>query len=136
MIPGIPACGNMYEIDNEIFCRLSGYPNIFALGNTVTGRGNIKESMDHGREIAQNVIEGYLTEAEGEPNKGAMERIALALQSIESEIREHKIDEATYRQILVKVKAFQDRTGYDDNYRKWVSKHLPMRLENILGAKH
>lgn len=136
MIPGIPSCGNMYEIDNEIFCRLRGYPNIFALGNTVTGRGNIKESMDHGREIAQNVIEGYLSEAEGEPNKGAQERIALAMQSIESEIREHKIDETTYRQIMAKVKSLQERAGYDNNYEKWVNQHLPKRLEDILGAKH
>ena len=85
IIPGIPACGSTYEIEDEVFCRLSCYSNVFALGNAVTGRGNIKESLDHGREIAQNVIEGYLSNAEGDPNHAVMERIAHALEKLDTE---------------------------------------------------
>ncbi|MCB0685122.1 MAG: hypothetical protein KDC53_01320 [Saprospiraceae bacterium] len=135
-IPGIPACGNTYEICDELFCRLSCYPNVFALGNAVTGRGNIKESMEHGREIAQNVIEGYLSEAEGDPNPMAKDRIAQALNKLENEIREHKISTAQYQQIMGKVKAYQEKFGYDSNFRKWIDSHLPNRLENILDSSH
>lgn len=136
MIPGIPACGSTYEIDNEVFCRLKGHSNVFALGNAVTGRGNIKESMDHGKEIAQNVIEGYLREAEGDPDPVVRERIAHVLESIESEIREHRVSEQTYHQIMEKVNSLQERAGYDHHYAEWVRKHLPGRLEDMLDIRH
>jgi NADPH-dependent glutamate synthase beta subunit-like oxidoreductase len=136
LIPGIPACGSTYDIDDEIFCRLSGYPNVFALGNAVTGRGNIKESLDHGREIAQNVIEGYLSNAEGDSNPAVRERIAHSLEKLESEIRHHQISTEAFQSIMAQVKAFQDRVGYDNDYMAWVPKHMPERLENQLGSSH
>lgn len=135
-IPGIPTCGNTYEICDDLFCRLSCYSNVFALGNAVTGRGNIKESMDHGREIAQNVIEGYMPEAEGEPNPIARERIAEALRKLESEIREHKLEPDQYMKIIQWVKSYQDKVGYDNNYMAWIENHMPQRLEDMLGSHH
>jgi NADPH-dependent glutamate synthase beta subunit-like oxidoreductase len=136
IISGIPSCGTTYEIEDEIFCRLSCYPNVFALGNAVTGRGNIKESLDHGREISQNVIEGYLANAEGDPNPAVLDRIASALEKLELEIREHKVNPATFQSIMTQVKTFQDKVGYDNDYLAWVQKHLPERLENQLGSAH
>ncbi|MBK8502985.1 MAG: hypothetical protein IPL46_12670 [Saprospiraceae bacterium] len=136
IISGIQSCGSTYEIDDEIFCRLSGYPNVFALGNAVTGRGNIKESLDHGREIAQNLIEGYLANTEGDPNPAVLARISQALEKLESEIREHQISPATFQSIMTQVKAIQDKVGYDNDYISWVLKHLPERLENQLGSSH
>ena len=49
-IPGIPERGSTFAVDEDDCCRLEGYSNVFALGNAVTGRGNIKESMIHGKE--------------------------------------------------------------------------------------
>ncbi|MCB0667354.1 MAG: hypothetical protein KDC80_16115 [Saprospiraceae bacterium] len=135
-IPGIPACGNTYEICDDLFCRLSCYSNVFALGNAVTGRGNIKESMDHGREIAQNVIEGYLSEADGDPNPEARERIALAVKKLESEIKEHKVSRAQFDKISKWVKSFQQKSGYENNYMAWIEQHMPERLEDMLGSTH
>jgi len=134
IIPGIPAYGNTYEICDDLFCRLSCYSNVFALGNAVTGRGNIKESMDHGREIAQNVIEGYLTDADGDPKPAVIERIAQAIKKLETEIREHKVSPEQYQNIMKKVQSFHKKIGYNNDYSTWIEKHMPERLENILGS--
>ncbi len=136
LIPGIPASGQTYQIEDEVFCRIAGYPKIFALGNAVTGRGNIKESMEHGREISQNVIEGYLEEAEGEPNEQVLDRIKEAISGIETEVRKSKIEASQFESISQKVKALQNKSGYDGDFMSWVNTHRPKRLEEILGSAH
>ena len=136
MIPGIPCQGQTYQIEDETFCRIKGYPHVFALGNAVTGRGNIKESMSHGREISQNVIEGYLKQAEGEPDPIVAERIKGAVDTIAEQIRHCTIDPDTYASIQARVKAFQDKVHYPGDYSQWVSAHRPQRLEDLLGIDH
>ncbi|MBT8260872.1 MAG: FAD-dependent oxidoreductase, partial [Bacteroidia bacterium] len=39
-----------------------GYNNVFAVGNAVTGRGNIQESKQHGKQITKQIIDDHLTE--------------------------------------------------------------------------
>ncbi len=136
MIPGIPVAGQTYHIEDEVFCRLNGYPNVFALGNAVTGRGNIKESMDHGREIAQNVIEGYLPDSDGSPNEEVVTRIQEAIDSLEDEVRDRSLSPGVYNQIMEKVNEHHQRTGYENDYLAWMKSHLPVRLEQLLGVDH
>jgi hypothetical protein len=136
LVPGIAACSQTYDIEDELFCRICGHSNVFALGNAVTGRGNIKESMDHGREISQNVIEGYLPGADGEADEQVRARIAHAFNGISQEIKDHEVSPDQYDQILAKVQAYQARVGYSNEYQSWIDKHLPERLENILGSSH
>ncbi len=136
MIPGIPATGQTYAVEDETFCRIAGYPHVFALGNAVTGRGNIKESMVHGREISQNVIEGYLSEAEGESNADACNRIADAIATLSVEIRDRKLSDADYEKIKQEVEKLHKKVGYDGDYLSWIERHVPKRLENLLGASH
>ena len=59
-IPGIPDRGSTFAVDEDDCCKLQGFNNVFALGNAVTGRGNIKESMIHGKEIALGVMDHHL----------------------------------------------------------------------------
>ena len=79
-IPGIPHKGNMYDIIKEPCCRVAGYENVFAIGNTVTGRGNIKESLAHGREISQRIIDNYME------NEGALSAEA-SVKTQKAEVR-------------------------------------------------
>ena len=92
--------------------------------------------MDHGREIAQNVIEGYMPDAEGDPNPVARERIAQALNKLESEIREHRVSPEQYANIMSRVESFQKEVGYTNGYAAWIENHLPKRLESMLGSHH
>ena len=134
LIPGIPASGQTYDIEDELFCRIRGYSNVFALGNAVTGRGNIKESMDHGREISQNVIEGYLSDIEGERDDQVAQRIAQAMDKLTTEIKSHTLQPGQFNQIMDRVAEYQAKAGYDGDYQKWIDRHLPERLENMLGG--
>ena len=59
-IPGVPLKGSVFDVAQEACCRLNGLPNVFALGNAVTGRGNILESMRHGRNVSQKILGQWL----------------------------------------------------------------------------
>ena len=39
-----------------------GFENVFAIGNAVTGRGNIQESKQHGKQMTERIIEKHLTD--------------------------------------------------------------------------
>ncbi len=135
-IPGIPTKGQTYDIEDEVYCRISGYPRVFALGNTVTGRGNIKESMAHGREISQNVIEGYLGHAAGTPDDDVVKRVQAAVTAISEEIKNCYISAANLKTIRHHVQAHHDRAGYHGDYMQWIQTRLPERLEKKLGVDH
>ncbi len=59
-IKGIPSEWETYQIDEKDHCKVLGFDHVFAIGNTVTGRGNINTSLRHGRDMTQEVIDSYL----------------------------------------------------------------------------
>ena len=59
-VDGMPSEGSTFKISDSKSCRLDGHENVFMLGNAVTGRGNIKESLDHGRQISIEVMDNEL----------------------------------------------------------------------------
>lgn len=137
LIEGIPAVGQTYAIEDEVFCRIEGFDNIFALGNAVTGRGNIKESMVHGREITQNIVEGYLLDAEAaavqERNQEILDRIQGAIDNLSREVRRHPLTPETYEKIADMVSSFQKAAGYHGDFAKWSAENRPVRLEDLVG---
>ncbi|GIV31054.1 MAG: glutamate synthase [Saprospiraceae bacterium] len=140
-IPGIPMHGQVYDVEEGHCCRLKGFRNVFALGNAVTGRGNIKESMEHGRTIAQMVAENYLLDAEAtlsEAFRKQESKVDAAMNALEKQL-EH-LEPPSPRQaeaIFEKVRALQQKVGYDGDYDAWIARHKPVRLEQLLGlAEH
>ncbi len=60
-IPGIPQKGEVYTyVDQKIGLLMEGPTAVFAAGNVLTGKGNIKDSLDSGTEIGTRVAEAYL----------------------------------------------------------------------------
>ena len=60
-IPGIPQKGEVYTyVDQKIGLLMDGPTAVFAAGNVLTGKGNIKDSLDNGTEIGTLVAETYL----------------------------------------------------------------------------
>jgi ferredoxin/flavodoxin---NADP+ reductase len=105
-IPGVPMNGELFRLKDWKTGQVEGFENVFALGNAVTGRGNIRASRVHGREISDWIIDEFLRERK--PLRP--ERIAR--------IREQ-------------VRRLQHRVGFDSDYRSWVDRHLPVRLESL-----
>jgi NADPH-dependent glutamate synthase beta subunit-like oxidoreductase len=108
-LPGIAMRGELYDFTDWDLGRLEAYPNLFSAGNVVTGQGNIVASRKHARYVASEVVEGYVRLADH----------VKRLPPIPSEQRD---------EILTRVRAHQDRVGYDGDYRSWIQKVSPPDL--------
>lgn len=136
MIPGIPANGTVYDVADLEVCRLAGYENVFAVGNAVTGRGNINESLKHGREVTQKIIDRYIEDPEGTAVELSIadqkEHIAHAVDGLMPAIK--PIAESDFEEIMTRVRAVQEKHAYDGDFQAWVKQHLPVRLEDMVGG--
>ena len=111
---------------------------MYAVGNAVTGRGNINESLKHGRDISLEIMhselhweeedyENWLRGTEGT----VQENINLIADSIK---RQKFLSENVIESIISKTETLQKRVDYDGDYEAWVKKNLPVRLEDMLHS--
>lgn len=135
LIPGVPAQGNVFKILDEATGQIEGYPNVFALGNTVTGRGNIMDSRKHGIQVGKHVLEDFLGWKEEFHQALAgenAEQVSANVSEINSQLKERKLLSAEQiASILLKVKERHKQVGYDGDFEKWRAQHLPKRLEEM-----
>jgi hypothetical protein len=138
-IRGLPYTGDSFEVVDNDTGQLEGYENVFALGNAVTGRGNIKESQQHGRQVSLQVMEEYFAwqmedyeelfdQAATDADQKA-ERIGIHLES------QKTLSASQIETILERVHSLQAKNGYDGNYDRWISKHLPKRVEDLFPSE-
>ncbi|MEE9189589.1 MAG: hypothetical protein V3U16_02340, partial [Candidatus Neomarinimicrobiota bacterium] len=59
-INGISMSGELYAIKDPESGQLQNNEKIFALGNVVTGKGNIRTSLTHGKQVSDHVMDYYL----------------------------------------------------------------------------
>ncbi|MFQ5631995.1 MAG: hypothetical protein ACE5I1_24760 [bacterium] len=94
LVPGVPVRGSVFNIADEATGQIEGYPNVFALGNTVTGRGNIKDSRKHGIQVSTHVLNDFL-EWKEELHKVLAEakpgQISMQMLEINANLRGQKI---------------------------------------------
>ena len=135
-ITGIPDRGSTFAVDENNCCRLEGFDNVFALGNAVTGRGNIKESMMHGKEIALDVMDQYLDWQEEDyenwlrtSENHVENQVANIVANIE---RQQFLAPEVLERIQDKITSLQQATGYHGDYDQWIKDNLPQRLEEQL----
>lgn len=137
-IKGIPMQWQTYKIDRQNLCRVEGFRHVFALGNTVTGQGNIIESLKHSRDLTAQISSRHFeierqfedkVKAREDTTAERTKEIARAIQAFPT------LDEPIYQNIMQKVKKLQMKAGYNNNYRTWIKRHLPLRLE-VLIARH
>jgi ferredoxin--NADP+ reductase len=131
-IPGIAQKGEVYTyVDQKIGLLTDGPTAVFAAGNVLTGKGNIKDSLDSGTEIGTRVAEAYLglsgeelKIAEGARKDAAVsgEKIATALNARD------KIAPEQVASLLRRVRDRQRAVGYEGNYRAWLAKVTPPDL--------
>lgn len=98
-IPGIEMKGELYKVKDEQTGEVEGLPGVFALGNAVTGQGNIVISRKHGKLVADHVL-GFLRD-----------QAALPPQKV--------------AEIEAKVKNLQHKVGCSGNYGEWIAKVSP-----------
>jgi NADPH-dependent glutamate synthase beta subunit-like oxidoreductase len=139
-LPGVPMKGQTFAVETDACCRIRGFHNVFALGNAVTGRGNIRESMEHGRAVSTAIARNYLAAPEAYVGSQFREQAAAAADATQRFVKDSltglpPISAAQAAHIFEKVAARHQAVGYDGNFRKWVADHLPVRLEQLLGFR-
>lgn len=136
MINGIPSDGSVFKITNTASCLINGFDNVFAIGNAVTGKGNINESVKHGREITEEIMNQHLDWHQEDYENWHRQTVVKAHKDISNiiEVIEKRkfMPDDVIQSILDKTKALQMKAGYDGNYESWVEQNTPPRLENML----
>ena len=141
----LPITDNYLKTHGEFGVLVEGFDNVFAVGNVVTGRGNILESRKHGRETTDMIIDEHLQPL---GSKDPMsEKYEDLFRDIEGDVKQkinhigatlaeaelHSDEEINF--IVNKTKVLQERVGYDGNYMAWAEKTKPVRLEDMLKSK-
>jgi len=120
--------------------QVAGFENVFAVGNAVTGRGNIQESKRHGKQITTLIIDEHLTEDALEKwltniNNEIKSKVDKDLNAIIREISKlHIQPNSVIEGILDKTNQIHKKIGYT-NYGDWIQKNTPDRLEDMLKNK-
>jgi NADPH-dependent glutamate synthase beta subunit-like oxidoreductase len=132
-IPGIPAKGEVYAyIDAKVGLLDDGPTAVYAAGNVLTGKGNIKDSLESGTFIGIHVAESYLglngedvSLAEGARQQAGpqAERIADSMKSRPG------LGPDKFAEVMRRVRERQRAVGYDGNYRTWIARMTPPDLQ-------
>ena len=117
--------------------HVDGFDNVFAIGNAVTGRGNIQESKKHGKQMTEKIIDKHLTEEAFESwledhNNNIRSEVSKQLESIVYEIKNTKIQsDDIIQKILTKTNTIHKKIGFKD-YSSWIKENTPIRLEDLI----
>ncbi|APF19753.1 hypothetical protein Calab_0209 [Caldithrix abyssi DSM 13497] len=138
-LPGIPMKGEIYDVEDPQTGKIRGLERVFALGNAVTGKANIRQSMLHSKQVTEFIVDEYLSVDSDdyarlfeERSKLADRRVDALLQKLEDQ---PQVTDRQLRQIKDEVKRLQEKVGYDGHYRQWIKRHLPARLEHLKGKE-
>ncbi len=134
-IPGITRTGELYRIKDPETGQLEEYRDVFALGNAVTGRGNIRESEMHARKVVRHVMDEFLGWSESDYRQ-LQELVVSGGEALDRfAARKHLKTTEQLEALFSKVHELQQRVGYDGNYQAWVERHRPVRLEALLEQR-
>lgn len=123
-IRGVGMQGSVYRVKDARSGELEGLEGVFAVGNAVTGKGNILISQKHGRTVSQNMLEHYLL-GTASGYEEILAGAAVSAQEKVEAIAERLAGRAPLpaprvASLLSWVKALQDRVSYPGEYRTWI----------------
>ncbi len=134
-VTGIPQQGEVYEyVDAKVGLLMDGPTAVYAAGNVLTGKGNIKDSLDNATEVGTFVAERYLGLAEDGSRvalaEGARSEAHRAGAAIADNLDGRpKLSTVEIAKILARVRAKQKAVGFEGNYRAWIAKVTPPDLQ-------
>ena len=140
-IEGVPTQGQIFKVDDTDLCRIEGFDNVFAIGNAVTGRGNINESLKHGKEISQRIMDDYLDWQEEDFEELLRQKeasVADQMNALTGYLEDKEVlSTEKIEELQNRISGYQEEAGYNGDFMKWVDQHLPKRLEDMLeGVSH
>ena len=136
-INGLKYENSKLKMRKEADYHVSGFDYVFAVGNAVTGKGNIIESKKHGKQITEMLMDTHLTNDVFEEwlikrNNKIVKNVDKQLDSIVDEILHLETQsEVIIQSIIDKTDHIHKELDYK-NYADWVKIHLPIRLEEMI----
>jgi hypothetical protein len=135
-IPGIVMKGTFYDYADWDTGAYGPVPGVFGVGNVVTGRGNIKASEHHSKDVASWLIEHYLGVHDEDEDRsveglfdGASGRGEVAATQVMRHLGEHPpLPAAQADALLSRIQQRQAAVGYD-GYANWIAKVTPPDAE-------
>jgi ferredoxin--NADP+ reductase len=135
-IPGISMKGELFAFTDWEIGRLDGLPNLFSVGNVVTGKGNIVASRKHAAQVYEDALASFLglgDDAHAKEAALASRAEADAAQAA-GHIAEHLAatappPPAVADAILARVRARQREVGYEGDLAAWLLQVTPPDLE-------
>jgi ferredoxin--NADP+ reductase len=135
-IPGIPMKGELFAFTDWEVGRLDGYPNLFSVGNVVTGKGNIVASRKHAAQVYEAALASFLGLDDDEHRTEAAlpGRAEAAAAAAAADVAEHlaHAEPPTAEvadEILAHVRERQREVGYEGDLDVWLSRVTPPDLE-------
>ncbi|MDF1798578.1 MAG: FAD-dependent oxidoreductase, partial [Planctomycetota bacterium] len=128
-IGGIPMKGELYAFADWHRGTFAGLDKVFAVGNVLTGKGNIAVSRRHAREVTEEAIEAYLGLREANDNDAnpaqGPQGIADAAAELSSRVAKHTtlqppLTEATLASLRARIAARQTAVGYQGDLATWI----------------
>jgi len=131
-MPGIAERGELYAFSDRALGRIAGYDSVFAVGNVVTGKGNILASRKHSIEVTTQVIEQFIGIAPGghDGEEVLLDAITGSVHGLVDKVigwvgGRPRLDDAQVEAILARVRMRQRAVGYEGALRRWVTVHAP-----------
>ena len=138
-IEGIDMENELYDLTDQETGQLKQFNNVFALGNVVTGKGNIRASSVHGKQVATHLLEHFLVWREEDYEKilqFSEQRTKERVDKIANIFNEKKVLSADkIRSIMEKVESYQRNVGYNGNYAEWIAKHKLESIEDAIASQ-
>jgi NADPH-dependent glutamate synthase beta subunit-like oxidoreductase len=133
-IGGIPMKGELFAFTDWDVGRLDGYPNLFSVGNVVTGKGNIVASRKHAAQVYEDALASFLGLADdGHAKEAALTSRAEAAAARTADAVAAQLAEpptpAVADAILARVRERQRAVGYDGDLGAWLARVTPKDLE-------
>lgn len=133
-IPGIGMQGEVYRIKEQRTGEMEGLERVFAVGNAVTGKGNILVSLKHGRVVSQHMLEHYLLgtasgfeEVLANAATQTREQMSAVADRLAGQV---PLPGRRVADILATVKTLQERVGYPGEYRAWIGRVRPPQVSS------
>ncbi|MEZ4651916.1 MAG: hypothetical protein R3E97_24580, partial [Candidatus Eisenbacteria bacterium] len=112
-IEGIPMKGELYEFVDGRLGTFRNLPNVFTVGNALTGKGNLVVSRKHASEVAERLAES----------------IAGQVSDIAAYVRTRTpLSDEEMAEVMGHARARQAEVGYDGSYEDWMQKVSPPGL--------
>jgi ferredoxin/flavodoxin---NADP+ reductase len=135
-LPGIVMKGTFYDYADWDTGAYAPVPGVFGVGNVVTGRGNIKASEHHAKDVAHWLVEHYLGVQPEDVSRtvagvadGPEQHGEAAATQVARFLEARPVLPAAHADaLLARVRTRQAAVGYD-SYASWMAKVTPPDAE-------